>query len=83
MRPLRLEPASFVAGLVLLFGYLLITGYLSSYQPYGPGVTVNWGAILAFSAGFVLLLSLALGTALARRELSEATDGTPARGQSR
>ena len=69
MRRLRLRPVTFVLAIVLLFGYNVVVESLSGWQPYAPGGTIVWGAVVAYAAALILLLSLVLGS----RRNSEST----------
>jgi hypothetical protein len=61
MRPLRLEPFTFVVGLVLIIGNSPIGSSLrAAFTPLNPNF--DWESLVALSGGLLLLLSLALGT---------------------
>ena len=69
MKPLKLEPFSFVAGLVLIFAISPISTSLGQvFTPENPNLA--WWDLVALSGGLLLLLSLGLGTALAKRAKS-------------
>jgi hypothetical protein len=76
MKPLRLEPFTFIAGLVLIFGISPIATYLG--QAFTPGdANVAWWIPVAISGGLMLLLSLGLGTALSKGSQVQPTDSGP------
>ena len=77
MRPLRLEPITFVAGLVLVIGNGPIGSSLrAAFTPSNP--SIEWESLVALLGGVLLLLSLALGTVLSSDTRSHTADPTPA-----
>lgn len=77
MRTFRLEPITFVAGLVLVFGNGPIGSSLrAAFTPLNP--YAEWETLVAILGGLVLLLSLALGTARSTPTRADAGDPTPA-----
>lgn len=78
MRPLRLEPFTFVVALVMIFGISPITTcFGQAFTPQNPNF--DWSALVAISGGLILILSLALGTALDKRShaRTEGPEPTP------
>lgn len=68
MKPLRLEPITFVLGLVLIFGIGPITSYLgAALTPQDPNFA--WWIPVSLTGGGVILVSLVLGTALSRKSV--------------
>jgi len=66
MKLLRVEPFTFVASLVLIFGISPISTALG--QAFSsPGSSPAWWIPVALSSGLLLLLSLGLGTAFAKQ----------------
>jgi hypothetical protein len=81
MKPLRLEPFTFVTGLVIIFGDVPISNYLrSAFIPQNPNL--DWGGVTAISGGLVILLSLVLGTFLSGRLSSAGVEPGTAPGDS-
>jgi hypothetical protein len=77
MKPLRLEPFTFVLGLTLIFGIAPISTYLGqALTPQNPNFA--WWIPVSIAGGVIILVSLVLGTALSKESaVSKYLDQSP------